>query len=53
MTPERVKRTEELFSSAHFQKVEGAGHIVHLDRPDQFYTALKNFLLAYGASRQA
>ncbi|KAL5258067.1 hypothetical protein ACHWQZ_G012879 [Mnemiopsis leidyi] len=49
MSQERVKRTEELFSSAQFQKVEGAGHIVHLDQPEQFYTALRNFLLAHGA----
>ena len=49
MTAERVEKTKELFSSAQFQKVDGAGHIVHLDKPEQFYTALKNFLLTYGA----
>jgi pimeloyl-ACP methyl ester carboxylesterase len=49
MTPERVLRTRELFSAAEFQEIAGAGHIVHLDKPEHFYSTLRNFLERRGA----
>jgi len=48
MTPARVATAQELFSAAQFEEVPGAGHIVHLDQPEIFYTALRNFLEMYG-----
>ena len=48
MTPARVATAQELFSAAQFEEVPGAGHIVHLDQPEIFYTSLRSFLEMYG-----
>ena len=49
MSSERIAHTRTLFSAAQFEGIEGAGHIVHLDQPELFRTAVKRFLLKHGA----
>ena len=44
VTPKEAKQFVETIQNGTWIDIQGAGHTIPLDKPDEFYTAVKNFL---------
>ncbi len=44
LSPEELERRVGSFKKARYVEIEGAGHMLHFDRPDELLTEVRNFL---------